>query len=163
MVMSPGGRVGAGIGVLCTERFGRHRCITIASLLGAAMGVGYALSSSPIMAAVMGFLLFCCLYAIVAMAVACYIPELFGTRFRLPANGFCAVLGRIASFRAPGITLVVHQAGGIRYVAFSVAMLLVLQAPIIFGFGIETRSRALEVIEEQPNSLEPAVAQLSRR
>ncbi|KAA0999353.1 MFS transporter [Paraburkholderia panacisoli] len=163
MVMSLGGPVGAGIGVLCIDRFGRRRCITIASLLGAAMGVSYALSSSPMMAAVMGFLLFCCLYAIVALAVACYIPELFGTRFRLRGNGFCAVLGRIASFCAPGITLLVYQTGGIRYVAFSVAMLLVLQALIVFSFGIETRSRSLEVIEEQPNLLEPAVAQLSRR
>jgi putative MFS transporter len=111
----------------------------------------------------MGFLLFCCLYATVALAVACYIPELFGTRYRLRGNGFCAVLGRIASFCAPGITLLVYQAGGIRYVAFSVAMLLVLQGLIVFAFGIETRSRSLEVIEEHADSLEPAIAQLSQR
>ncbi|WP_144109707.1 MFS transporter [Paraburkholderia sp. BCC1886] len=163
MLMSLGGPVGAGIGVLCTDRFGRRRCITIASLIGAAMGVSYALSTSPMMAAVMGFLLFCCLYAIVALAVACYIPELFGTRYRLRGNGFCAVVGRIASFCAPGITLLVYQAGGIRYVAFSVAMLLVLQALVVFGFGVETRSRSLEVIEEASGSLEPVVAQFSRR
>lgn len=163
MLMSLGGPVGAAIGVLCTDRFGRRRCITIASLLGAAMGVSYALSTSPMMAAVMGFLLFCCLYATVALAVACYIPELFGTRYRLRGNGFCAVLGRIASFCAPGITLLVYQAGGIRYVAFSVAMLLVLQGLIVFAFGIETRSRSLEVIEEHADSLEPAIAQLSQR
>jgi putative MFS transporter len=163
MLMSLGGPVGAAIGVLCTDRFGRRRCITIASLLGAAMGVSYALSTSPMMAAVMGFLLFCCLYATVALAVACYIPELFGTRYRLRGNGFCAVLGRIASFCAPGITLLVYHAGGIRYVAFSVAMLLVLQGLIVFAFGIETRSRSLEVIEEHADSLEPAIAQLSQR
>lgn len=163
MLMSLGGPVGAGIGVLCTDRYGRRRCITIASLLGAVMGVSYAQSTSPMMAAIMGFLLFCCLYAIVALAVACYIPELFGTRYRLRGNGFCAVLGRIASFCAPGITLLVYQAGGIRYVAFSVASLLVLQALVVFGFGIETRSRSLEVIEEQAHSLEPAAVQLSQR
>ncbi|WP_345814158.1 MFS transporter [Paraburkholderia sp. PREW-6R] len=163
MLMSLGGPVGAAIGVLCTDRFGRRRCITIASLLGAVMGVSYALSTSPMMAAVMGFLLFCCLYAIVALAVACYIPELFGTRYRLRGNGFCAVLGRIASFCAPGITLLVYQAGGISYVAFSVAMLLVLQGLIVFAFGIETRSRSLEVIEEHAGALEPVAAQLSQR
>jgi putative MFS transporter len=163
MAMSLGGPVGAGIGVLCTDRFGRRRCIAIASLLGAAMGVSYALSTSPLMAAIMGFLLFCCLYAIVALAVACYIPELFGTRYRLRGNGFCAVLGRIASFCAPGITLLVYHAGGIRYVAFSVATLLVVQALVVLAFGIETRSQSLEVIEEHAHALEPAGAQLSQQ
>jgi MFS transporter, putative metabolite:H+ symporter len=148
MVMSLGGPVGAAIGVLCTDRFGRKRCVAIASLLGAAMGVSYALSTSPWVAAVMGFLLFCCLYTIVALAVACYIPELFGTRYRLRGNGFCAVLGRIASFCAPAITLMTYEAGGIRYVAFSVATLLVLQALVVLVFGVETRSQSLEVIED---------------
>ena len=77
MVMSLGGPVGAGIGVWCTDRFGRRHCVAIASLLGAVMSVSYALSTSPWMAVVMGFLLFCCLYTIVALAVACYIPDLF--------------------------------------------------------------------------------------
>jgi len=148
MVMSLGGPVGAGIGVLCTDRFGRRRCVAIASLVGAVMGVAYALSTSPWMAAIVGFLLFCCLYAIVALAVACYIPELFGTRYRLRGNGFCAVLGRIASFCAPALTLTMYNAGGVRYVAFSVATLLVLQALVVVVFGAETRSRSLEVIED---------------
>jgi putative MFS transporter len=162
MLMSLGGPVGAGIGVLCTDRFGRRRCIAIASLAGAAMGVCYALSTSPLMAAVMGFLLFCCLYTIVALAVACYIPELFGTRYRLRGNGFCAVLGRIASFCAPAITLLMYRTGGIRYVAFSVATLLVLQALVVLMFGIETRSQSLEVIEENALPLERAGAPLSQ-
>ncbi|MEM5434302.1 MFS transporter [Paraburkholderia diazotrophica] len=149
MVMSLGGPVGAGIGVLCTDRFGRRRCVAIASLAGAVMGVCYALSTSPWIAAVIGFLLFCCLYTIVALAVACYIPELFGTRYRLRGNGFCAVLGRIASFCAPAITLMTYEAGGIRYVAFSVATLLVLQALVVMVFGVETRSQSLEVIEDR--------------
>lgn len=148
MVMSLGGPVGAGIGVLCTDRFGRRRCVAIASLAGAVMGVCYALSSSPWVAAIVGFLLFCCLYTIVALAVACYIPELFGTRYRLRGNGFCAVLGRIASFCAPALTLLMYHAGGIRYVAFSVATLLVVQALVVMVFGVETRSQSLEVIED---------------
>ncbi|HKT99881.1 MAG TPA: MFS transporter [Paraburkholderia sp.] len=148
MVMSLGGPVGAGIGVLCADRFGRRRCVAIASLAGAAMGVGYALSTSPWVAAVIGFLLFCCLYTIVALAVACYIPELFGTRYRLRGNGFCAVLGRIASFCAPAMTLMTYKAGGIQYVAFSVAALLVLQAVVVMVFGVETQSQSLELIEE---------------
>ncbi|WP_233839005.1 MFS transporter [Paraburkholderia sp. ZP32-5] len=149
MVMSLGGPVGAGIGVLCTDRFGRRRCVAIASLAGAVMGVCYALSNSPWIAAIVGFLLFCCLYTIVALAVACYIPELFGTRYRLRGNGFCAVLGRIASFCAPALTLLMYHAGGIRYVAFSVATLLVVQALIVMVFGVETRSQSLEVIEDR--------------
>lgn len=163
MVMSLGGPIGAGIGLICTDRFGRRRCIAIASILGAAMGVSYALSNSPMMAAIMGFLLFCCLYAIVALAVACYIPELFGTRYRLRGNGFCAVLGRIASFCAPGITLLLYRTGGIRYVAFSVAALLVVQALVVLAFGIETRSQSLEAIEEQGGPLEPKGARLSQQ
>lgn len=163
MVMSLGGPVGAGIGVLCADRFGRRRCIAVASLLGAAMGASYALSTSPLMASVIGFLLFCCLYTIVALAVACYIPELFGTRYRLRGNGFCAVLGRIASFCAPGITVLLYEAGGIRYVAFSVAALLVLQAVVVRAFGIETRSQSLEVIEEHELPLDAAAVPAAPR
>jgi MFS transporter, putative metabolite:H+ symporter len=163
MVMSLGGPVGAGIGVLCADRFGRRRCIAIASVLGGVMGASYALSTSPLMASVIGFLLFCCLYTIVALAVACYIPELFGTRYRLRGNGFCAVLGRVASFCAPGITVMLYEAGGIRYVAFSVAALLVLQAIVVRAFGIETRSQSLEVIEEPELPLDAAAVPASPR
>lgn len=163
MLMSLGGPVGAGIGVLCADRLGRRRCITLASLLGAAMGATYAFSTSPLIAAVVGFLLFCCLYAIVALAVACYIPELFGTRYRLRGNGFCAVLGRIASFCAPAITVLLYEAGGIRYVAFSVTGLLVLQAVIVWTLGIETRSQSLEEIEKQESPLEATGVPLSSR
>jgi MFS transporter, putative metabolite:H+ symporter len=163
MVMSLGGPVGAGIGVLCADRFGRRRCIAIASVLGGVMGASYALSTSPLMASVIGFLLFCCLYTIVALAVACYIPELFGTRYRLRGNGFCAVLGRVASFCAPGITVMLYEAGGIRYVAFSVAALLVLQAIVVRAFGIETRSQSLEVIEEPELPLDAAGVPASPR
>jgi putative MFS transporter len=144
--MAFGGPMGALLGVIFADRIGRKNGLIGISLIAAVVGWCYSHSSSVEMATVLGFLLFTLTYLMVALGIATYIPELFGTENRMRANGIASCSARIAGIVAPQAVVVLYAAGGIKDVLAVITAALIIMAVVLLFFGIETNRRSLEDI-----------------
>jgi MFS transporter, putative metabolite:H+ symporter len=133
--MSLGGPVGACLGAVIAERLGRRNGLTVTSLVAALLGVAYT---------AVGFGLFTCIYLMVALGIAAYIPELFPTEYRLRGTGVASTAGRVAGIFIPQAVVWLYASGGIVPVLVMLVGALLLQAVCVGLFGIETRNRSLE-------------------
>lgn len=151
--MSLGGPVGACLGAVIAERFGRRNGLTVASLVAALLGIAYTLAPSMALATVVGFGLFTCIYLMVALGIAAYIPELFPTEYRLRGTGVASTAGRIAGIFIPQGVVWLYAEGGVVPVLAMLVGALLLQAVCVGLFGIETRNRSLEAL--RPDAADP--------
>src|SRR6201996_6027317 len=103
-IMSFGGPVGAVLGMLLADRFGRKLCTVVCSFLAILFGAIYPQLSDPTMVTLVGFLLVTAIYVMVAIAWGMYVPELFPTSIRMRGAGFCNTLGRFMTILTPQIT-----------------------------------------------------------
>lgn len=101
------------------------------------------------MLVVVGFGVVVCAYAMIAIAIAVYIPEMFPTPIRLRGTALAGVASRLSGACVQYGVVVVFATWGIVGVTTSLAMLLLLQAAALAIFGVETRGRSLEVLSRQ--------------
>ena len=145
-LMTAGAPVGALIGLWLSDFMGRKKCIVIFSLLAVVFGLMYPLSKDPSIVTLFGFLLVTCLYVLVAVIWALYLPELFPTSIRMRGAGFCNTIGRLMTILTPQLIVPLFAGYGVMGVVAMVSALLLLQAFMVGFFGIETKEKSLEAL-----------------
>jgi MFS transporter, putative metabolite:H+ symporter len=145
-IMSLGGPVGAGIGMLVADRFNRRRMIVGLSVLAALLGFVYPFAGSNALVALNGFALVTVIYVFVAVAWASYVPELFPTELRLRAAGYCNAVGRLGAVAMPFAVIPLFNSFGIVGVVALLGGILLIQAAIVAALGIDTNRRSLEAL-----------------
>ena len=149
MLMAIGAPIGAAIGALTADKWGRKPTITVASLLAIVFGFIYPFISDPVLLPVIGFCLTVPIYVLVALLFGIYIPELFPTEVRLRASGICNTVGRGATIATPFLVVFLFTNHGIRGVLTLMIGLLVTLIVVVLAFGVESGGRSLEQMEEE--------------
>ena len=154
LLMGLGAPIGAAIGALTADRWGRKPTIIGASALTITFGLLYPSIHDPFLLPLIGFALTVPIYVLVALLFGIYIPELFPTEIRLRAAGICNTFGRGATIVTPFIVVSLFNSGGVSGVMSLMIALLVIQIIAVFVFGIEPANRRLEDIklEEKPST-----------
>ena len=149
MLMSLGGPVGAFAVMWIGDRIGRKPILISCSLATILLAFLYPHAGSEAVLAIVGFLLVTCVYAMVAVAFALYVPESFPTDIRMRGTGFCNAAGRLMTIITPQIVPVIFVGAGVIGIVAALSGLLLIQAAAIAYFGIETRHRSLEALHPQ--------------
>jgi putative MFS transporter len=149
LVMSFGAPIGAAIGALTADTWGRKPTIIGASLVTILVGSIYPFIKHPVVLMIVGFLLTVPIYVLVALIFAIYIPELFPTEVRLRASGICNTIGRGATILTPFIVVALFRSYRVGGVLSLMIGLLIIQICVVLIFGIEPKKRRLEEIEPQ--------------
>ena len=126
------------------------------------LGFIYPFAPSEALLSLVGFALVTCVYVMVAVAWALYVPELFPTEIRMRGAGFCNTMGRLMTIITPQVVPVIFVRAGVIGVVSMLAALLLIQAIAVAFFGIETRQQSLEALrprqpEGEPIALDAAV------
>lgn len=153
-LMSLGGPVGALAGMWLGDHVGRKPVLIGFSLATIVLGFIYPYAPSEAVLTLVGFALVSCVYVMVAVAWALYVPELFPTEIRMRGAGFCNTMGRLMTIVTPQIVPVIFVKGGVVGVVAMLAALLLIQAIAVALFGIETRQKPLEAL--RPRQMEPS-------
>ena len=149
-LMSFGGPVGALAGMWLGDRAGRKPVLVGFSLATIALGFAYPYAATNTLLTIVGFALVTCVYVMVAVAWALYVPELFPTEIRMRGVGFCNTMGRLMTIITPQVVPVIFVSAGVVGVVTMLAALLLIQAIAVAFFGIETRRRSLEALRPAP-------------
>jgi MFS transporter, putative metabolite:H+ symporter len=147
LLMGLGAPLGAAIGALTSDRWGRKPTIIGASLLAAGFGLIYPNVSDPVLLPAIGFALTVPIYVLVALLFGIYTPELFPTAVRLRASGICHAFGRGATVVTPFVVVNLFENHGVGGVMVLMIGMLALQIAVVALYGIEPRRRGLEEIE----------------
>jgi putative MFS transporter len=145
-VMSIGAPVGALCGMVLADRVGRRLGLGGFSLLAALFGAAYPFADSAVLLMACGFAIVTCIYAIIALGFAVYVPELFPTAYRLRGAGLCGTSGRIASAGVQFVVVALFANAGLAGVVGLLVAILLVQAIVMFVFGVETARRPLEAL-----------------
>jgi putative MFS transporter len=145
-LMSLGGPVGALAGMWLGDHAGRKPVLVGFSLATIVLGFAYPFAPSEALLTVVGFALVTCVYVMVAVAWALYVPELFPTEIRMRGAGFCNTMGRLMTIVTPQIVPIIFVAAGVLGVVVMLSALLLVQAVAVAFFGNETRQRSLEAL-----------------
>jgi putative MFS transporter len=148
MLMSIGAPIGAAIGALTADRWGRKPTIATASLLAILFGGIYPFVHDPVILLIVGFALTVPIYVLVALLFAVYIPEQFPTEVRLRASGICNTFGRGATIGTPFMVVWLFSTYGITGVLALMIGLLFALVAVVLLFGVESGKRSLEQMEE---------------
>ena len=148
-LMSLGGPVGALAAMWLGDRSGRKPVLVGCSLAAIALGFVYPYAASDAALAIVGFLLVTCIYAMVAVAFALYVPELFPTEIRMRGAGFCNAMGRFMTIITPLIVPAIFVSTGIVGVVAVLSGLLLMQAIAVAYFGVETKHFSLEALHPE--------------
>ena len=143
-MMSLGAPVGALLGMALADRIGRKAGVGGACLLAALFGSVYPFVGSDAWLMATGFGIVTCIYAFVTLGFAIHVPELFPTSCRLRGAGLTGGIGRLAGAGIQFVVVAVFAQAGIYGVVALLVSILLIQAAIMFGFGIETKHRSLE-------------------
>jgi putative MFS transporter len=144
LIMSLGAPVGAGIGALSADRWGRKATLTIASVIAIGFGIVYPFVHDPVLLPIVGLALTIPIYVQVALLFGIYIPELFPTEVRMRASGICNTFGRGATIVTPFIVVSLFGTYGIGGVIALMVGLLLLLIAVVLTMGIEPAQRGLE-------------------
>jgi putative MFS transporter len=162
-VMALGAPIGAFIGVLTADRVGRKPAIVVSSLLAAVFGVLFPLVGSGYLFMLVGFLLFVCIYVLLAIAFALHVPELFETEYRMRGTAVCSTAGRLVTAAVQFIVIWLFSLGGLAAVVGTLVALLVVQAIVVAVFDTETARRSLEQIARDILPSKPGVTATAAR
>jgi putative MFS transporter len=152
LLMALGAPVGAAIGALTADRWGRKPTIIGASLITVALGILYPMIWDPILLPAVGFALTVPIYVLVALLFGIYIPELFPTEVRLRASGIVNTLGRGATIVTPFLVVSLFETRGVAGVMALMIGLLVVQIITVWALGIEPRHRSLEELKAEESA-----------
>ena len=152
LLMGLGAPVGAAIGALTADSWGRKPTIIGASAGRHRLRNDLSVRERPVLLPIVGFALTVPIYVLVAVLFGIYIPELFPTEVRLRASGFCNTFGRGATIVTPFIVVSLFQVLGITGVlALMVGLLFVQIITVACGLGVEPRHRSLEELKARGN------------
>jgi MFS transporter, putative metabolite:H+ symporter len=101
-----------------------------------------------------GFARVACVYVMVAVAWALYVPEMFPTEIRMRGAGFCNTMGRLMTIVTPQIVPLIFVDAGLLGVVTMLAALLLIHAIAVAAFGIGTRRQPLEAL--RPGQVHPS-------
>jgi len=146
--MSFGGPIGAIVGYLLADKLGRRLGILYSVPCALVFALIYPFTRDPILTPLVGFLFLTSLYAFFAFGFYGYLGELFPTAFRLRGIGFAHTVGRAATMATPFIVAVLYTHYEIYGVIGLVAISLVSVFIAVLFWGLETRNRTLEQLEE---------------
>jgi MFS transporter, putative metabolite:H+ symporter len=146
-LISLGAPVGSSLGALSADSLGRKPAIIGASFLAIIFGGIYPFIRDPRLLPLAGFLLVACIYILVALLFAIYIPELFPTDVRMRAVGLCNTIGRSATIFTPFLVIFLFRAYGVGGVVSLMIGLLLVQILVVYFFGIEPKMRRLEEMQ----------------
>jgi putative MFS transporter len=148
VIILAGAPIGIWICALLVESMPR-KTFMIAMLLGmSVIGYIYSLQRNEYLIMGLGFVLISLLYFYVSLVCSVYAGEIFPTEARLRGVGFCNGISRIAAIVTPPIIAVILTNYGSVSVFLFVSVSLALIALIIGIFGVETRKKSLEQINE---------------
>ena len=147
LLMGFGAPLGAFIGALTADSWGRKKTIVAASAAALVLGLLYPFIANSVALVAVGFALTVPIYVLVALLFGIYIPELFPTAVRLRGAGICNTFGRGATIVTPFIVVSLFNHGGVAAVTKLMAALLALQIVVVVLFGIEPAARRLEDVE----------------
>lgn len=145
-VISLGTLAGTLLGIYLIEKVDRRIAITIGCLAGALTGACYPFAPNITMAAVAGGLVMTSLYFLLAIVYYVYLNEIFPTAFRQRGVGFGNGFGRLVLVLSPSVIVPLYEWGNVGAVLIVFVGLLLLMAAVVFGLGVETRGRRLELI-----------------
>lgn len=143
-LMSFGSISGSLIGIVVADRLPRRMSLVLAALAAVVFGTLYPFASGEVMLPLTGFLLVSSIYAMTAVGLFSYIPELFPTAYRLRGTGFAGMCARAASMVTPYLTVFLFEAAGLPGVLGMVFTILAVMILAITWLGIETRGIALD-------------------
>jgi putative MFS transporter len=150
LLMACGAPIGAAIGALTADRWGRKATIIGASAVAVALGALYPSIHDPVLLPLVGFGLTVPIYVLVALLFGIYIPELFPTEIRLRGAGLCNMVGRGATIVTPYLVVALFNYGRVGAVMSLMVALLLLQIAFVFLFGIEPANQSLEALQPAP-------------
>ncbi len=150
LVMGCGARIGASIGALWVDRWGRRRTITVAGLFAMVFGCAYPFAHDPILLSATGLGLTIPIYVLTAVVFGVYIPELFPTEVRLRASGICNTFGRAAPILTPFAIVPLFLNYGVGGVLTLMVGLLAMLIAAVLILGVESNGRRLEEVAEEP-------------
>jgi putative MFS transporter len=144
LIMSLGAPVGAAIGALTADHWGRRPTLIGASAVAILFGAIYPFVTDPVLLPLVGIALTVPMYVLVALLFGIYIPELFPTEVRLRASGICNTFGRGATIVTPFLVVKLFtDFGVVGVLALMIGLLFVLILTVA-RLGIEPRRRSLE-------------------
>lgn len=144
LIMSLGAPVGAAIGALTADHWGRKPTLIGASVVAIVFGAIYPFVTDPVLLPLVGIALTVPMYVLVALLFGIYIPELFPTEVRLRAAGICNTFGRGATIVTPFLVVRLFTDYGVVGVLTLMIGLLFVLILTVATLGIEPRRRSLE-------------------
>jgi putative MFS transporter len=144
LIMSLGAPVGATIGAMTADRWGRKPTSIGASVVAIVFGAIYPFVTNPTLLPLAGIALTVPIYVLVALLFGIYIPELFPTEVRLRASGICNTFGRAATIVTPFLVVKLFTDFGVVGVLSLMIGLLFVLILTVAALGIEPRRRSLE-------------------
>ena len=160
--MALGGPIGALIGYLFSDRLGRRKGILASVPPAIVLAMIYPFVKDPILTPLVGFMFLTCLYAFFAFGYYGYLGELFPTAFRLRGIGFAHTVGRIVTMATPFMVASLYSLYSIMGVIGLVVGSLCAAFVAVYFWGIETRNRSLEQLEEAEVENVPLVLSAGR-
>lgn len=150
--ISIGAVPGALIAALVSDCWERKWLITVVALIVAACGLPYGMSFKNTWIIIFGFLVAMFLQTFAPLLYA-YTSEGYPTEIRSSGMGLVYGLGRLANTVGPLLVAFFYNHYGYTSVFLYIAMCWVLVAFTIGGFGIRTRGRLLEQLNQDPKTL----------
>jgi len=148
VVIMIGAPVGAFLVPLLSDRLPRRKTLSILAFGIGILGYIYSLQRSDIMIMSIGFVMIVILYFYSVNTMFVYSGEIFPTESRLRGVGFCSGFGRFVSIFTPPIIAWILTQFGARTVFLFIFAIMTIIALIIAAFGVETRNKSLEAIND---------------
>ncbi len=146
--------IGAPFGIfflaIFADKHDRKKGLIVCLLALAVLAYVWSLVPVDNVAAVMfiGFILCALLYYYALLACSVYLGEVFPTEIRLRGAGVAHAVGRIAGIVSPYGVAFLLQSSNVSSVFLIIGIVLVLLALVIGVFGVETRRKTLEEIND---------------
>ena len=163
LFMALGAPIGALVGALTVDRWGRRGTIAAAAALSIVFGAIYPFVHDPVLLPVVGLALTIPIYVLVAVLFGVYIPELFPTEVRLRASGLCNTVGRGATVLTPFAVVPLFTNYGVGGVLALMIGLLALLIVAVLALGVEPAGRRLEELADGPAATAPGSLHRERR
>ncbi len=133
---------------LVIDRVPRKGAMIFNLLAMAVVAYVYALQRSEMLIMAIGFVLISLLYFYVSLVCSVYAGEVFPTEARLRGVGFGNSVSRIAAVVTPPVIAIILTKYGSVAVFMTVSACLVAIAIVVGIYGVETRQKTLEEINE---------------